>query len=76
MSRSGRPTVQTVNARMDQHEAICAERYDGIMHAVDGLKGHVSLIHSRAWAAMCAVIGLLSAGCIGMVGFIFAKLLK
>ena len=75
MAQSGPPTAQSVNARLDQHESICAERYSGIMLAVDSLKGHVSLIHRRAWAAACAIIALLSAGCIGMIGFIFAKLM-
>ena len=72
--RNGKPTAHSVDVRVDQHEAICAERYAGIMVAINGLQRHVSLLHSRALTAMGSVIALLAAICIGLIGYVFAKL--
>lgn len=74
MGQSGRPTAHSVDIRINRHEEQCAARYGQIIEAIEGLRGHVSILHNRAWSALSALIGVLVVVCIGMIAFIFTRL--
>ncbi len=47
------------HARIDKHEAVCAERYLHIHDAIVETKRDVRALYSRFWVAACAIIALL-----------------
>lgn len=71
MVRSDKPTVEELDKRLSVHEMQCAERYDAVLRGIDGVKNNIRTLHNRAWTAMVAIIGFLSASCVSMAVFIF-----
>ena len=49
-------TVNATQAQLDTHEAVCAERYKGIMHRIDRMERVVILAAS---AIICAAMALV-----------------
>ena len=56
-------------AKLEKHEAVCAERYAGILSSLSGIDGSVGTIFKLVWTANGMIIVVL----LGIVGFFFAR---
>lgn len=58
------PTVDRVDARVDAHEKVCAERYGNINQQLVTLHERLNAMSNRMWAAAAGSIVIL----LGAVG--------
>ena len=49
-------TVKDVDSRVSQHEAICAERYEGIMYRMDRIEKGITIAAGIVICAMATII--------------------
>jgi hypothetical protein len=68
------------NARLELHEAVCAERYSGILSALEraaitaaALHERLNVVSSRMWLA---VTGVCAASVVGLAAVIFHLLTR
>jgi len=68
------------NARLELHEAVCAERYTGILTALTqmaqgqtALHARLDVVSSRMWVAVISVCG---ASVLGLAAVVFHLLTK
>ena len=52
----GMATINTTEARLNTHEAICAQRYEGIEHKLKVGENRMSRIEYLLYAVMAAVL--------------------
>lgn len=60
------------NARIDTHEAVCAERYALIHDTLNNIKSDVKGLYGRFWAIAVSTIGLLVSILVSMI-FMYLK---
>ena len=61
--RVARDSVQEALARIDKHEAVCAERWLKHQEDVQAIRRGIEGLYNRFWIAALAVIGVLFSTC-------------
>ena len=64
------------NARLELHEAVCAERYKAILSEMIAVHTRLTAVSNRMWATASAVILMCVTGIAGLVVLIITRGLK
>lgn len=64
------------NARLELHEAVCAERYKAILAEMIALNTRVTAVSNRMWATAGAMILLCVTGLAGLLILIVTRGLR
>lgn len=81
---SNERTLDGAHARMDTHEAVCAERYKGIINSLNEVKAmlltqasdtheRLNTISSRMWVAVTGVLGVTVVGLGTLVFYLLTR---